>query len=286
VVTHRSATTIAATLRCLATPAVDEVVVVDNDSPDDTVAVIEANLPPGARLVRQANVGFGAGNNAGAAALTGRAEAVLFLNPDATIAPTDLATLATYLHEHPTVALVAPSLRQGGVPIGSAGREATVLTEVARALPGPLKRVLPRRPLAADATTTGPVAYVEGACMLFRREALDAVGGFDEGFFLFFEELDVARRLRASGWEVHVVTEAVAEHAVATSRRATPMAGEQHFAASTYRYLAKSRGGRSADTWLATMRVLWWLKAHTGRLTGTDRQMLLSAVAAERSRGR
>src|SRR3954469_10688177 len=81
VVTHGSAATVARTLDCTARLPVDEVAVVDNESPDDTVAVFEAHMPANGQLVRQANLGFGAGNNAGVRALTTPADAVLFLNP-------------------------------------------------------------------------------------------------------------------------------------------------------------------------------------------------------------
>src|SRR4051794_39365256 len=108
VVTHRSAATVARTLDCTARLAVQEVVVVDNDSPDETVTVVEAHLPANGLLVRQANVGFGAGNNAGVSALTAWTDAVLFLNPDATIEPDDLRTLLRRLAANDRLGVVGP----------------------------------------------------------------------------------------------------------------------------------------------------------------------------------
>src|SRR5689334_9754512 len=106
VVTHRSAATVARTLDCTARLPVQEVVVVDNDSPDETVAVVNGHLPANGRLVQQANVGFGAGNNAGVHALTTPVDAVLFLNPDAAIEPDDLRTLLSHLEADPRLGMV------------------------------------------------------------------------------------------------------------------------------------------------------------------------------------
>jgi GT2 family glycosyltransferase len=168
--------------------------------------------------------------------------------------------------------------------IGSSGRDATTLTEIERTLPSPVRQLLPRRPTDPAQAHTGAVAYVEGACMLIRREAFSAVGGFDEGFFLFFEELDIAQRLRRTGWEVHLVAEASADHEVATSRASTELGGEPYFAASTYRYLAKWRGRRSAESWFTAARAIWSVKVVLGRLTRAHRTLLVKAVRAERGR--
>ena len=284
IVTHGSASTIARTLESAAKLPAEQVIVVDNDSPDDTVAVVQTHLPANGVLVQQPNVGFGAGNNAGAQALTAPVDAVLFLNPDAVIAPADLSMLTEYLAAHPTVGFVGPRMFHGHEPIGSSGRDATALTEIERTLPFPLRRLLPRRPTAALEARTGAVTYVEGACMLIRRDAFDAVGGFDEGFFLFFEELDLAQRLRRAGWSVHLVAEASADHEVAASRASTELGGEPFFAASTYRYLAKWRGKRSAESWFAAIRSIWSMKVATGRMPRAHRDVLVNAVRAEQAR--
>lgn len=284
IVTHRSASTIARTLECAAQLPVEQVVVVDNDSPDETVAVVKAHLPANGSLVRQRNVGFGAGNNAGVHALTKPVDAILFLNPDAVIDAGSLTLLAEYVEAHPRIALVAPRMFRGREPIGSSGRDATALTELERTLPVPIRRFLPRRPIDPALAHTGAVAYVEGACMLIRRDAYDAVGGFDEGFFLFFEELDIAQRLRRASWEVHLVAEASADHEVAASRASTELGGEPHFVASTYRYLAKWRGRRSAQLWFAAVRGIWSAKVLAGRLPRAHGSLLVEAVKAEQAR--
>jgi GT2 family glycosyltransferase len=284
VVTHRSAATVARTVECTARLPVQEVVVVDNDSPDETVAVVNGHLPANGRLVQQANVGFGAGNNAGVHALTTPVDAVLFLNPDAVIEPGDLDRLLRHLAADSKVGMVGPRMYRGGVPIGSSGRDASALTEIERALPSPLRALFPRRPAQPSDARTRPVGYVEGACMLVRREAFDEVGAFDEQFFLFFEELDLAQRLRRAGWSVELVADAAAEHEVATSRASTRLGGEPYFVASTYRYLVKWRGRSSAAGWFASVRAIWWAKVALRRMSADDRRTLVEAVKAERAR--
>jgi N-acetylglucosaminyl-diphospho-decaprenol L-rhamnosyltransferase len=280
VVTHGSAVTIADTIASLAALPLEQVVVVDNDSPDATVTVVREVLPANGALVEGPNVGFGAGNNRGVAALTLPCEAVLFLNPDATLAANDFSALLAYLDAHPAAGMVGGAIWRAGVPLRSGGREATVLTEWRRELPSAVGRWLPQRPLEPGDMHTGEVTYVEGACMLVRRSAFDEVGGFDEGFFLFFEEIDIARRMRAQGWQVHVVDDARVEHVVAASRSGTRFSGEPYFAASTYRYLRLHRSRRAAATWFAGMKVLWALRSAVGRMDADDRRARTATVRA------
>lgn len=278
VVTHGSAATVADTIASLAALPLEQVVVVDNDSPDETVTVARQVLPANGLLVEGDNVGFGAGNNRGVAALTEPCEAVLFLNPDATLTSRDFAALLAYLDAHPSVGMVGGAIWRAGTALQSGGREASVLTEWRRELPGAIGRWLPDRPMRPDELRTGDVTYVEGACMLVRRAAFDEVGGFDEQFFLFFEEIDIARRLRARGWQVHVVADARVEHVVAASRSGTRFSGEPHFAASTYRYLRVSRSRSAAALWFAGIRLLWSLRSSLGRMAADDRKARVAAV--------
>ena len=141
------------------------------------------------------NGGFGFGCNVGAA--RGDAPYVLFLNPDARLAPEDLARLVAVLDAEPDVALVGPRLEEeDGTLIRSQRRFQTAGSTWAQALF--LHRAIPRAGWANEVVTE-PDAYerpaypdwVSGACMLVRRDALDAIGGFDEGYFLYGEDMDL-----------------------------------------------------------------------------------------------
>ena len=88
------------------------------------------------------------------------------------------------------------------------------------------------------------VDWVSGACLLVRRSAFEAVGGFDEQYFLFWEDADLCRRLRAAGYTVRYAPAIVARHAVGTSRRSVPSLAIREFHRSAYRYYAKWSGAR------------------------------------------
>lgn len=187
----------------------DALVIVDNGGADE--AALRATLPAGATVVvTPTNLGFAGGANAGlAAALSAGADAVLFVNDDATLARDALGLLEGALAE-PGVGVVAPALlrdRDGerdrleslGLSfVPWSGR----LREVARGAP--------YATVAADAPRV--VDAVSGCVALVRREVLDATGGFDPGYFFYFEDLDLCLRARRAGWRVVVVPRAVALH--------------------------------------------------------------------------
>ena len=194
-------------------PGVD-VTVVDNASPDDSLEAI-AGLRVQA-LQAGANLGFGTGCNLGAAA--GDAPLVLFVNPDARIAQADLDRLVAVLAAEPEVALVGPRLLDDeGELIPSLRRYQRAGSTWAQALF--LHRLLPRAAWANE-IDRAPEAYdrveypewISGACMLARREAVDSIGGFDEGFFLYCEDMDLCARLREAGWRIRYEPGAVVHH--------------------------------------------------------------------------
>ena len=286
IVTHTSSSTIAATLESVGRLDLAEVVVVDNASTDGTIEAIKQALPPGAQLVQQDNLGFGAGNNRGERELAGDVDYVLFLNPDASIDQESLEAMRSYLDRHADVGMVGPRMRRGDEEMHSAGRDATVLTEIRTLLPDPVRRLFPDRQAAPGGAATGPVGYVLGACMLVRRNALEQVGGFDERFFLFFEELDVGNRLRRAGWQVHHVADASAHHELSASRKTVLGGAHEHYWASTWLYLATWRGRRSADVWGAVARATWWARHVTRRLDDATYQRWRAALTDVRTRTR
>lgn len=261
VVAYRSAATLPATLAALPLSRIGALVVVDNSSPDESGEVARRY---GAHVVHQPNLGFGAGNNRGVAELS--TELVLFLNPDAVLAAPDLERLVHHLDTHPRCAVVGPRVTSGGVPTYASGDLPTLASELRPLLPSPLSRLGPRRRHPPGRERTGPVGYVEGACFLVRRTALDRVGGFDEGYFLYWEEAELAQRLRRVGLEVHLCADSTVEHAMGVSTASTEHGGSTHAAASQIRYLRRWHGEASARTWAAAARVSWALRARTARL--------------------
>jgi N-acetylglucosaminyl-diphospho-decaprenol L-rhamnosyltransferase len=280
IVSYRSAAHLAALLPGLPRDELAAVTVVDNASDDDGVQV--ARAVPGVQVVANArNVGFGAGCNIGATASPPGASMLLFLNPDARIATSSLETLLAYLDANPRCALTAPRLFRLAAPdepVSSAGRSATLLTELRRFAPLVLARRLPERRFPPSYSTSGPVDYVEGACMLVDRARFEAAGGFDEAFFLFFEELDLANRLRAAGWTVDLAARVSAQHEVGASRSFTPYSSRPELVESTVRYLAKWRGRRQAHMFVTCARMLWQIRVRRGQLARDARSEYLAAA--------
>jgi GT2 family glycosyltransferase len=180
-------------------------------------------------------------------------DAVFLLNPDTEVAPDTVARLLAYLRAHPRAGLVGPSLVYGdGSPQVSARRfpslwvglvESTPIGWGLPDLPATRAFRLEGRPPGL----AGPVDWIGGAAILGRRAALEAAGGFDEGFFMYAEELDLCRRLRELGWETHIEPAARVVHHEARSSAQVP--GRRHllFHRSRLRYFRKHHGRAAAE---------------------------------------
>ena len=243
IVTHRSATEVAAAVRsCLAEGlAPSHLRVVDNASPDRTVAVVAETAPgvPVTRLAR--NLGFARAVNHGAAGLDGAA--LLLLNPDAELTAGALAALCAALDQDPRRGAVSPRIDRPDGRLDLACRRsfpspATAFFRLSR-----LSRLFPDHPrLAAYNLTDRPVDQPglidsgSGACLLVRRTAWDRVQGFDPGYFMYGEDLDLCWRLGVAGYTVWYEPRArVRHHKGRSSRqRAVPMLW--HFHGSMWRF--------------------------------------------------
>jgi N-acetylglucosaminyl-diphospho-decaprenol L-rhamnosyltransferase len=219
-----------------------EVVVVDNASQDGSLeAIADLRLR---RIQLTRNGGFAHGCNVGWRA--GASPFVLFLNPDAKIDLISLRRLAQVLEQDESVALVGPKIfeEDGSVAL-SLRRFPRLSSTYAHAFF--LHRLFPRAPWASElvsderayATASSP-DWVSGACVLVRRSALERLGGWDEGFFLYCEDKDLCRRIRDSGWDVRYEPAATAVH---TGGASAPRPGLLPvLAASRVRYAEKHRG--------------------------------------------
>jgi GT2 family glycosyltransferase len=254
-----------------------EAVVVDNASTDGSEAIV-AEFARVARLIRNTeNVGFARGVNQGIAATRG--PGILIMNPDCRLDRGAIETLLAELNAHPSCAIVGPRiLNPDGSLQGSARGDPDMFTGLFGRT-GALRRLLPDLPIARrnvviDAASPGRetsivVDWVSGACMLARRDALEAVDGFDEGYFMYWEDADLCRRLRARGCEVRYVPGAIAVHQIGQSSRTAQEASIRAFHASAYRYYAThvARGPinpkRAAARVLLAARCVWALR-HAG----------------------
>ena len=198
--------------------------VVDNASPgDDAATLAQAHRARGwgAQVVlypELVNHGFGRGNNLVLRALAARPispDKVFLLNPDARLENEALTRLATFLDARPQAGCAgAAVVNPDGRRATSAFRFPSIVSEFSDALAfGPVARLFARFtvPLPPD-LPTGPVEWVTGAAAMFRWEALQQAQGFDPDFFLYFEEVDLMRRLKRQGWEIWHVAEALVCH--------------------------------------------------------------------------
>ncbi len=211
-----------------ATPA--EVHLVDNASPGGDAALLTQSARERGWANRvtlwleDENHGFGRGNNLVLKALAGRPEPpdyVFLLNPDATLENDALKHLTDILDADPQIAAAGAAIRgTDGFPAVAAFRFPGFISEVTRVIDfGPLGRIFRRFrvPLGAN-LPRGPVDWVSGAAVMFRLKALEDVDFFDPRFFLYYEEVDLMRRLRAAGWQVmHVPDALVLHHAGAST---------------------------------------------------------------------
>jgi N-acetylglucosaminyl-diphospho-decaprenol L-rhamnosyltransferase len=202
---------------CVASLCTDprlNVIVVDNDSSDGTADTLE-DLP--LTLVRaQTNGGFACGCNIGWR--KGAAPQVLFLNPDARTTPDDVLRLADVLDAEPRVGAVGPRILETDGSLQHSQRVFPSLrASFGRALF--LHRLFPRsqwsfdiaRASAYDAPASPD--WLSGACLLVRRSLLEALGGFDERFFMYCEDMDLCKGTRNLGYGVRYEPSAVVTHA-------------------------------------------------------------------------
>jgi N-acetylglucosaminyl-diphospho-decaprenol L-rhamnosyltransferase len=221
-----------------------DVVVIDNDSRDGSADVAETL---GARLIRNpTNRYLSPAWNQGAVATD--APYLLFLNPDTEWWSGTLTDLVDLAGEHPHAGIVGPLVRNPDGTVYPSGRRfPKLLDAVGHAFISPFTRENPftrRYEMDGwDRTTEREVDWVSGACMLLPRTAYDAVGGFDEGFPLYGEELDIASRLRDAGWSVVFTPAVEIIHAIgiSTGGEARPHRLVVMHSRSMYRYYAKHR---------------------------------------------
>jgi N-acetylglucosaminyl-diphospho-decaprenol L-rhamnosyltransferase len=225
IVTHNAAPFVADCLQSLrraclrlreATGQTAEIIVLDNASCDETIAVVR-RFPDVTLLVNEDNEGFAAGIHRGAQLASG--EWLLVLNPDCVLDENALVALHDFLAPHPSspdphrIGVVGFQLLHPDGRLQPSGRRFPKVWEFALAALG-FQRCMETRWFAGrNFSVPQEVDEVSGAAFAIRRAAFEQVGGIDDGFFLFFEELDLCRRLKAAGWRIVSLPTAKASHA-------------------------------------------------------------------------
>ncbi len=201
-----------------------EIIVVDNASSDGTPELIRKQFPGVTLIALDRNTGFTAANNLGLRHTTGKA--ILLLNPDTEIRPGAIATMLATLSATPHVGMVSGLLLNPDGSLQSSGYRfpglAQSFLDFFPLHPRLTGSSLNGRVSPGDLQTPYAVDHPLGACMLVRREVVEHVGLLDESYFMYSEEIDWCRRIRAAGWTVLIAPSANVVHFGGQSTRLMP----------------------------------------------------------------
>jgi GT2 family glycosyltransferase len=249
-----------------------DALVVDNASIDGSASIVSEFAPRASLIRNKRNLGFATAVNQALARTS--APFVLVMNPDCRLVGGAMATLRAELERHQSCAVVGPRiLDPDGSVQGSARGDPDMFTGLfgRTAL---LRRALPELSISkrnvvvddprqsnGDSVT---VDWISGACMLARRDALRSVEGFDERYFLYWEDADICRRLRAEGYHVRYAPAATAIHRVGHSSRTVRTRAIRAFHESAYLYYAShvARAPMSPKRLIARVLLAvrgWWM---------------------------
>ncbi len=192
-------------VRSLRAEGVGDVVVADNGSRDGSAEALARSDPEAVFLPTGGNLGYGAGANRGVAVCRG--ELLLICNADVTVEPGAVKALAAALDADEGLALVGPRIEEPDGSLYPSSRTfPTIVDAFGHAFLGlvvPANRFTRRyRMLDWDHAHAGPVDWVSGACFLARRSAWDALGGFEESYFMYAEDVDLCWRAWQGDWRV------------------------------------------------------------------------------------
>jgi len=259
-----------------------ETIVVDNASTDGTAEAVRARFPDVHLIANTANLGFSRANNLGLRAARG--EFVLVLNSDCEVRPGAVAGLAAILEARPDVAIVGPrTVGTDGAPQVSFGPSLTPLAEwrqgrLVRGVKAGHADAL-RRAAALAAQEQEP-DWVSASCFLARKSALDAVGGFDEAFFLYEEDVDLCLRVRQAGGRILYTPRAEVVHHLGRSMERAPERARLEYHRSHLRFYAKHNSAAerlALRAWMVGKAGWGWLRAGSGT-AGRERRAAESTI--------
>ena len=235
---------------CLASLARHEpsvpVVVIDHAADLAEASRLSAAFPHVLYRASHENRGFGGGVNAAARAMG--PGPLLILNPDCELTMPLVAPLLSILERNPSAGVVGGLVRESDGSLQASARRFPDMTTGLAGRTSWLSRIAPGNPLTRRNLTTEPtsglrqVDWVSGALMLIRRETFDAIGGFDERFFLYWEDADFCKRAADAGWTTWYAPVAEVVHRTARASRYAPVRSQAAFHVSAFRYYWK-RGG-------------------------------------------
>lgn len=265
-----------------------ETIVVDADSADGTPEMVRDLFPTVVLVEPEFNTGFSKGNNIGIAHATGHY--IFMLNPDTRVVKGSIQALYDFMEAHPKTGVIGPQLLNPDGTVQSSRRRFptfwTAVFESTWLQPFAPKAILDTfyvRDHQDDETVS--VGWVDGAAMFTRKAVLDQVGGLDEGYFMYSEEMDWQRRVQAAGWEITYYPLPQIYHYRGASSDQVSTKRHIYFQNSKIRYFRKHHGNLTAGMLrLFLLTSYWWQIAleSVKALIGHKRDLRRQRVAAYR----
>jgi N-acetylglucosaminyl-diphospho-decaprenol L-rhamnosyltransferase len=241
-----------------------QVFVVDNNSADSSVEMVQIQFPAVKLIANTRNLGFSKANNQALREM--RSDYALLLNPDTVIMDSALEKMVNFLDSHPQVGVVGPKLinPDGSLQLGC--RRSIPTPKVAFYRLSGLSLLFPNNPEMArynltnlDPDATCEVEAVSGSCMMVRREAMDQVGLLDERFFMYGEDLDWCYRIEQAGWKIFYLPSAQIMHHHRASSRQRKVRSTIEFYKAMYLFHQKHFADRTFFllNWLIVVGILF-----------------------------
>ena len=234
-----------------------EIIVVDSASEDGSMDMVRRKYPQALILPQKENIGFTRGNNIGLA--HARAPYFLLLNPDTELGDDALLQMLDYMDQHPDVGILGPhTLNTDGSHQSTRRRFPTLMTGLFESAwlsayaPASVETHYRMLDTADDAILEAD--WVQGSAMMARRELYAAIGGLDEGFVMYSEELDWCKRAKAAGWKVVYHGQALITHHGGKSSQQAVAFQQIQFHTSKLRYFRKHHG---YSHYLILRAVIW-----------------------------
>lgn len=240
-----------------ATATNPQVVLSDNGSTDGSIEAAVSRHPFATIVRNEGNLGYGRAVNAAARDLPADVGWILVVNPDSSFTPGSVDELLRVIRTDEHIGSVGPLIvSETGAPYPSARQLPSLRTGILHAV---LAGVWPNNPWSTryrqdDVVARGAqvsTGWLSGACVLVRRSAFEQVGGFDDRFFMYFEDVDLGKQLGDRGWKNVYVPSSKVVHVGATTASRYPSRTQRAHHESAYLYMAK----KYPQWWLAPVRV-------------------------------
>jgi len=273
--------------RCLASLAVHEpgaeVIIVDHDADETRGSALAASHPGVTYVARRTNPGFGAGVNDAARLAT--APMLLFLNPDVELRTPVVRTLIACLESHDHAAIVGGRIREADGSLQASARRFPDLSTAFGGRTSWLTRISPDNPISRRNLSNSHVSpdaalkvdWVSGAFTMVRADVFRELGGFDERFFMYWEDSDLCLRALRAGWTTMYEPRAEVVHLTGRSSRHAPVRSLMAFHVSAFRHYWK-HGSRLARV-LAPVALAGLTARFVIRLAGSRRPSIPDGVA-------